>query len=196
MTAHREDGVRKFCVSLFAVMMAAILHTPALADPQDSLRKLAAGVWAFQAQNKEGLPPCPLTEVEAKELTAWLDAEYRKQGQELGQEQAAMMAGALAGYAAATKGPQKVGKNRTNAGSVPEFDISAYCKSVAMGSPLIESGCFDAEREARTAIAAMTDLPENVLRHCTDVAQTGRGSYTVMQSCINKEMNAKKQTGP
>ena len=142
------------------------------------------------------LPPCPLTEVEAKELTAWLDAEYRKQGQELGQEQAAMMAGALAGYAAATKGPQKVGKNRTNAGSVPEFDISAYCKSVAMGSPLIESGCFDAEREARTAIAAMTDLPENVLRHCTDVAQTGRGSYTVMQSCINKEMNAKKQTGP
>ena len=33
MTAHREDGVRKFCVSLFAVMMAAILHTPALADP-------------------------------------------------------------------------------------------------------------------------------------------------------------------
>ena len=184
--------MRKFCVSLFAVMMAAILHTPALADPQDSLRKLAAGVWAFQAQNKEGLPPCPLTEVEAKELTAWLDAEYRKQGQ----EQAAMMAGALAGYAAATKGPQKVGKNRTNAGSVPEFDIPAYCKSVAMGSPLIESGCFDAEREARTAIAAMTDLPENVLRHCTDVAQTGRGSYTVMQSCINKEMNAKKQTGP
>ena len=196
MTAHREDGVRKFCVSLFAVMMAAILHTPALADPQDSLRKLAAGVWAFQAQNKEGLPPCPLTEVEAKELTAWLDAEYRKQGQELGQEQAAMMAGALAGYAAATKGPQKVGKNRTNAGSVPEFDISAYCKSVAMGSPLIESGCFDAEREARTAIAAMTDLPENILRHCADVAQTGRGSYTVMQSCINMEMNAKKQMGP
>ena len=42
----------------------------------------------------------------------------------------------------------------------------------------------------------MTDLPENVLRHCTDVAQTGRGSYAVMQSCINKEMNAKKQTGP
>ena len=53
--------MRKFCVSLFAVMMAAILHTPALADPQDSLRKLTAGVWAFQAQNKEGLPPCPLT---------------------------------------------------------------------------------------------------------------------------------------
>lgn len=188
--------MRKFCISLFAVIVAALLYTPALADPQDSLRKLAAGVWAFQAQNKEGLPPCPLTEDEAKELTAWLDAEYRRQGQELGQEQAAVMAGALAGYAAATKGPQKVGKNKQNAGSVPEFDIPAYCKSVAMGSPLIESGCFDAEREARTAIATMTDLPENILRHCTDVAQTGRGSYTVMQHCINEEMNAKKRMGP
>ncbi len=188
--------MRKLCISLFAVLMATIIYIPALANPQDSLRKLAAGMWAFQAQKKEGLPPCPLTEDEAKELTAWLDAEYRKQGQGLGPEQAAMMAGALAGYAAAAEGPQKVGKNRQNAGSAPEFDIPAYCKGVAMGSPLIESGCFDAEREARTAIAAMTDVPENILRHCTDVAQTGRGSYTVMQSCINTEMNAKKQMGP
>lgn len=196
MKAHREDGVRKLCISLFAVMVAALIYSPAQADPQDSLHKLAAGIWAFEAQKKEGLPPCPLTEDEAKELTAWLDAEYRKQGQELGPEQAAMMAGALAGYDAAAKGPQKMGKNRQNTGSVPEFDISAYCKSVAKGSPLIESGCFDAEREARTAIATMTDVPENILRHCTDVAQTGRGSYTVMQSCINTEKNAKKQLVP
>ena len=188
--------MRKLCVSLFTVLVAALLCTPAPADPQDSLRKLAAGMWAFQAQKKEGLPPCPLTDDEVKELTAWLGAEYRKQGQEAGPEQTAMMAGVLAGYAAATEGPKKVGKNRQNTGVMPEFDIPAYCKSVAMGSPLIESGCFDAEREARTAIATMTDVPENILRHCTDVAQTGRGSYTVMRSCINTEMNAKKQMGP
>ena len=76
--------MRKFCVSLFAVMMAAILHTPALADPQDSLRKLSAGVWAFQAQNKEGLPPCPLTEVEAKELTACLMRNTASRGRNWG----------------------------------------------------------------------------------------------------------------
>ena len=90
--------MRKLCVNLFSVLVAALLCTPAQADPQDSLRKLAAGMWAFQAQKKEGLPPCPLTDDEVKELTAWLGAEYRKQGQETGPEQTAMMAG---GWAAA-----------------------------------------------------------------------------------------------
>ena len=133
--------MQKLRLGVFAAILIALVCSPALAGPQDSLRKLTAGMWAFQAQNKEGLPPCPLTEDEAKELTAWMTSEYQKQGQQLAPEQAGMMAGLLAGYAAAT------------------------------------------------------DVPENTLRHCTEVAQTGRESYMVMHSCIKIELNAKKHTG-
>ena len=122
-------------------------------------------------------------------------SEYQKQGQELSPEQAGMMAGLLAGCAAATDGPKKMGKNRQTAGAVPDFDLEAYCKQVAQGSHVIESGCVEGEHEAKAAIAGMTDVPENTLRHCTEVAQTGRGSYIVMHSCIKTELNAKKHMG-
>ena len=187
--------MQKLRLGVFAAILIALACSPALAGPQDSLRKLTAGMWAFQAQNKEGLPPCPLTEDEAKELTAWMTSEYQKQGQQLAPEQAGMMAGLLAGYAAATDGPKKMGTNKKTAGAVPDFDIEAYCKQVAQGSHVIESGCVNGEHEAKTAIASMTDVPENTLRHCTEVAQTGRESYMVMHSCIKMELNAKKHTG-
>ncbi|MDD4701980.1 MAG: hypothetical protein PHI96_07125 [Desulfovibrio sp.] len=187
--------MRKVFFGVFAAILAVVIYCPAWAGPEDSLRKLTAGMWAFQAQNKEGLPPCPLTEDEARELSAFMVSEYQKQGQELFPEQAGMMAGLLAGYAAATDGPKKMGNNRQKTGAVPAFDIEAYCKDIAQGSHVIESGCTEGEHEAKNAIASMTDVPENTLRHCTEVAQTGRGSYTVMRSCIETERNAKKQLG-
>ena len=188
--------MQKVCFGVVAAILAAFIYSPAWADgPADSLRQLTAGMWASQTQSKEGLPPCPLTADQARELSAFMASEYQKQGQELSAEQAGMMAGLLAGYAAATDGPKKMTNNRQKAGAVPDFDIEAYCKGVAQGSSIIESGCTEGEHEARTAITSMTDVPENTLRHCTEVAQTGRGSYTVMRSCIEMELNTKKQLG-
>ena len=72
--------MQKLRLGVFAAILITLVCSPALAGPQDNLRKLTAGMWAFQAQNKEGLPPCPLTEDEAKVMEAKQAAALKELG--------------------------------------------------------------------------------------------------------------------
>ena len=75
----------------------------------------------------------------------------------------------------------------TAAAQVPYFDIAGYCRGIADGSYLVETGCRKNEEDARRKLSMMT-IPDRVLRHCRGVIDD---SYSVLHGCIVSELGAK-----
>lgn len=78
-------------------------------------------------------------------------------------------------------------------GSLPHYDIKAYCKEVADisgGSAMIERECRKMEKAALDELQKMS-VPVKTLRYCDEVASVGgKGSYSTLQGCIEMELRA------
>lgn len=191
--------MKKFLMYLLPLFLFLTMSGPASADWLDVFRKLVGST--VGADFSKQFPPIVLTQQEEDELVDSILQSYKNVGQEITRQQAAIMAGLMAGYTARGVGGQggKVAQpapGKQPGGGIPAFDIAVHCKQVASlsgGSYMIEESCMDMERAAKAEIAAMTDVPERVMQHCARIAQTGGQSYSIMQSCIAMELQSKRK---
>lgn len=77
--------------------------------------------------------------------------------------------------------------NIAQASSLPVYDIDASCKEIAEfagGDKKIELDCRNNEQEARAALAKM-DIPEQVLKSCTQDISSDEKNYVMLQYCAD-----------
>ena len=82
----------------------------------------------------------------------------------------------------------------SNAALAQNFDINAYCRSLADavdGSNIIELVCRGQETEAKRALTALQTSPRT-FKYCTDVARAVGGSYLILKICVEQENAAAK----
>ena len=56
---------------------------------------------------------------------------------------------------------------------------------------MIERTCRDQEIRARSRIRSM-NLPARIKSFCTDVGKAASGSYSIMETCIEEEIEARR----
>ncbi len=75
----------------------------------------------------------------------------------------------------------------------PRYDVEAHCTKVsAIGAgptAMIKKSCMDMEQEAYDKLKGIwPTLPINTVKHCERVTGMTGGSYTLLESCIEMEL--------
>lgn len=76
-----------------------------------------------------------------------------------------------------------------------DFDIDAYChmsSKEAADRHAAEQACRDQEKRDRETLAG-TEIPSEVEKRCSQIAQGAGGSYRVMESCVKQELANQQQ---
>lgn len=84
-----------------------------------------------------------------------------------------------------------------HANAIPDFDIDAYCKSVADisgGSAKIERECQKMENAEKVNISRLNS-PPNTVSYCKKMANFGETSYVFYAKCLKIELEALEVIG-
>jgi hypothetical protein len=68
------------------------------------------------------------------------------------------------------------------AAGLPRFDVEKYCQGAA--------DCVSMENRAKAELKDL-DVEPKIMAHCANVGKTLGGSYSVVQTCIETELEAK-----